>query len=135
MRKLFLVSTLCSLALAQTPPAGTKPLGKTRFPAAQNLEWKPTPVKQAPSEPKQTARRRRGKPPRQTRTGTRRHRCPHVQTALDDEDLSAYLSVPVATIYKWRTTGEAPGAHKIGRYLRWAPADVFDWLEGKRDAG
>jgi hypothetical protein len=55
MRKLFLVSTLCSLALAQTPPAGTKPLGKTRFPAAQNLEWKPTPVKQAPSEPKQTA--------------------------------------------------------------------------------
>ena len=50
------------------------------------------------------------------------------------EDLSAYLSVPVATIYKWRTTGEAPRAHKIGRYLRWAPADVFDWLEGKRDA-
>jgi predicted DNA-binding transcriptional regulator AlpA len=87
------------------------------------------------TEPKQTARRRRGEPPRQTRTGTRRHRCPHVQTALDDEDLSAYLSVPVATIYKWRTTGEAPRAHKIGRYLRWAPADVFDWLEGKRDAG
>ncbi len=51
------------------------------------------------------------------------------------EDLSAYLSVPIATIYKWRTTGEAPRAHKIGRYLRWAPADVFDWLEGKRDAG
>jgi hypothetical protein len=24
------------------------------------------------------------------------------------EDLSAYLSVPVATIYKWRRTGEAP---------------------------
>ena len=51
------------------------------------------------------------------------------------EDLSAYLSVPVATIYKWRTIGEAPRAHKIGRYLRWAPEDVFAWLEGKRDAG
>jgi predicted DNA-binding transcriptional regulator AlpA len=51
------------------------------------------------------------------------------------EDLSAYLSVPVATIYKWRTTGEAPRAHKIGRYLRWAPVDVYEWLEGKRDAG
>jgi predicted DNA-binding transcriptional regulator AlpA len=50
------------------------------------------------------------------------------------EDLSAYLSVPVATIYKWRSTGEAPRAHKIGRYLRWTPADVFDWLERKRDA-
>ena len=24
------------------------------------------------------------------------------------ENLSAYLSVPVATIYKWRSTGEAP---------------------------
>jgi predicted DNA-binding transcriptional regulator AlpA len=50
------------------------------------------------------------------------------------EDLSAYLSVPVATIYKWRSTGEAPRAHKIGRYLRWTPADVFDWLERRRDA-
>ena len=73
--------------------------------------------------------------PARPEPGPSRHRCPHVQTALDDEDLSAYLSVPVATIYKWRTTGEAPRAHKIGRYLRWAPADVFDWLEGKRDAG
>ena len=51
------------------------------------------------------------------------------------EDLSAHLSVPVATIYKWRSNGEAPRAHKIGCYLRWAPADVFDWLEDKRDAG
>ncbi len=50
------------------------------------------------------------------------------------EDLSAYLSVPVATIYKWRSMGDAPRAHKIGRYLRWTPADVFDWLERKRDA-
>ena len=50
------------------------------------------------------------------------------------EDLSAYLSVPVATIYKWRSTGEAPTAYKIGRYLRWAPSDVFDWLDRKRDA-
>ena len=72
--------------------------------------------------------------PARPEPGPRRHRCPHVQTALDDEDLSAYLSVPVATIYKWRSTGEAPRAHKIGRYLRWTPADVFDWLERKRDA-
>jgi hypothetical protein len=28
------------------------------------------------------------------------------------DDLSAYLSVPLATIYKWRSTGEAPGAVK-----------------------
>jgi excisionase family DNA binding protein len=50
------------------------------------------------------------------------------------EDLSAYLSVPVATIYKWRSTGEAPWAHKIGRHLRCMPADVSDWPERKRDA-
>ena len=31
------------------------------------------------------------------------------------EDQSAYLSVPVATIDKWRSIGEAPTAHKNGR--------------------
>ncbi|HWM04395.1 MAG TPA: helix-turn-helix domain-containing protein [Actinophytocola sp.] len=47
------------------------------------------------------------------------------------EDLSAYLSVPVATVYKWRSTGEVPTAHKIGRYLRWTPADVFGLVGGE----
>jgi hypothetical protein len=48
------------------------------------------------------------------------------------EDLSAYLSVPVATIYMWRSTGEAPTAHKIGRYEMVCPLTCSTgW---KRDA-
>ena len=50
-------------------------------------------------------------------------------------DTGALMTKPLWTIEdKWRSTGEAPRAHKIGRYLRWAPADVFDWLERKRDS-
>ena len=50
------------------------------------------------------------------------------------EDLSAYLGVPVASIYKWRTAGNGPCALRVGRYLRFKPADVFAWLETRRDA-
>ena len=40
------------------------------------------------------------------------------------EDLSAFLGVPVATIYKWRSMGTAPSAYKVGKHLRWDPKDV-----------
>ena len=40
------------------------------------------------------------------------------------EDLSAFLGVPVATIYKWRSMGTAPSAYKVGKHLQWDPKDV-----------
>jgi hypothetical protein len=46
-----------------------------------------------------------------------------------------WLSEWEAELYELPSRHDKLGAHKIGRYLRWAPADVFDWLEGKRDAG
>jgi excisionase family DNA binding protein len=49
------------------------------------------------------------------------------------DDLAAYLGVPVATIYKWRTTGDAPPGYRIGRHLRFKPADVDQWLTERRD--
>lgn len=48
------------------------------------------------------------------------------------EDLSAYLQVPVATLYKWRTTGiGGPVSIRVGRWIRYRHNDVQDWLDAK----
>jgi excisionase family DNA binding protein len=49
------------------------------------------------------------------------------------EELAEYLGVPVQTIYDWRLTGKAPRALKIGKHLRFALADVRDWLDAQRE--
>jgi hypothetical protein len=53
-------------------------------------------------------------PPHQARIGPAYTGALMAKPLWTIEELS--LSVPVATIYKWRSTGEAPSAHKIGRY-------------------
>jgi excisionase family DNA binding protein len=45
------------------------------------------------------------------------------------QELSAYLSVPEASVYAWRYRGTGPTAVKVGRYLRYRPQDVEDWLQ------
>lgn len=45
------------------------------------------------------------------------------------EDLSAYLKVPPATIYQWRCKGYGPPARRVGRYLRFEPRAVVEWLD------
>ena len=44
-------------------------------------------------------------------------------------DVSAFLGVPVATLYQWRYRGIGPRASRVGRHLRYDPADVRAWLE------
>lgn len=44
-------------------------------------------------------------------------------------DVAAYLRVPVQTVYAWRAQGSGPRARKVGKYLRYQPADVVDWFE------
>ncbi len=59
-------------------------------------------------------------------------------TTADEDDLwsperlSRFLDIPVATIYRWRSTGEGPPGFRIGKHLRFAKADVLAWLETKR---
>jgi excisionase family DNA binding protein len=48
-------------------------------------------------------------------------------------DVSEYLGVPVATLYKWRQMGEGPPGFRIGKHIRWRPQDVEAWLETRRD--
>ncbi|SCG14009.1 DNA binding domain-containing protein, excisionase family [Micromonospora echinofusca] len=44
------------------------------------------------------------------------------------EEVSAYLGVPVATLYQWRHRRVGPLASRVGRHLRYDPADVRAWL-------
>lgn len=45
------------------------------------------------------------------------------------DDVSEFLSVPVKTLYQWRTTGYGPPARRIGKHLRYKPDDVRTWFD------
>lgn len=44
------------------------------------------------------------------------------------EEVSAYLVIPVATLYAWRSRGQGPVGHRVGRHLRYRLSDVDAWL-------
>jgi excisionase family DNA binding protein len=56
-----------------------------------------------------------------------------LEPLMSIEDLSRYLSVPVATIYDWRVDGKGPRAIKIGRYVKFTLSDVKAWLSEQRE--
>lgn len=43
-------------------------------------------------------------------------------------DVSEFLRVPVATLYRWRYFGHGPVAYRTGRHLRYLPSEVRAWL-------
>lgn len=45
------------------------------------------------------------------------------------EDVAEFLGVPVRTLYDWRGRGYGPTAKKVGRYLRYDPAEVERWFD------
>jgi excisionase family DNA binding protein len=45
------------------------------------------------------------------------------------EDVSSYLGIPVGTLYQWRHRRKGPRAAKVGRHLRYDPADVQAWVK------
>ncbi|WP_406042353.1 helix-turn-helix domain-containing protein [Micromonospora sp. NBC_00898] len=57
---------------------------------------------------------------------------PRQTTAADRlwtvEDVSAFLGVPVGTLYQWRHRRFGPPAAKVGRHLRYDPQDVRSWF-------
>ncbi|MEV6377274.1 helix-turn-helix transcriptional regulator [Micromonospora musae] len=57
------------------------------------------------------------------------------QAATDElwsiEEVSAFLRVPVGTLYQWRYRRMGPRAFKVGRHLRYDPTDVRSWLSGR----
>lgn len=45
------------------------------------------------------------------------------------EDLATYLGVPVTTIYDRRTAGKGPRAIRVGKHIKFAVADVREWVD------
>lgn len=52
---------------------------------------------------------------------------------LSVEDLARFLGKSPQAIYNMRHRGEGPRAVKVGRSLRFRPADVEVWLEANAD--
>ncbi|MFU8855190.1 helix-turn-helix domain-containing protein [Micromonospora sp. SL1-18] len=56
-------------------------------------------------------------------------RTPVVDHLWSVEDVSAFLGVPVETLYQWRKRKYGPPAGRVGRHLRYDPADVRAWFK------
>jgi DNA-binding transcriptional MerR regulator len=57
-----------------------------------------------------------------------------VEPLWDVDDVSRYLRVPVETLYQWRKRNYGPAAARVGRYLRYDPADVRAWFDARTRA-
>ncbi|MFG1844608.1 helix-turn-helix domain-containing protein [Micromonospora carbonacea] len=44
-------------------------------------------------------------------------------------DVSAFLGIPVGTLYQWRHRRIGPRAARVGRHLRYDPAEVRAWFD------
>jgi predicted DNA-binding transcriptional regulator AlpA len=44
-------------------------------------------------------------------------------------DLSAFLGVPVRTLYQWRYLRYGPPGYRLGRHVRYDPTAVRTWLK------
>lgn len=47
------------------------------------------------------------------------------------DDVASYLRVPVETLYRWRKVKYGPPAARVGRHLRYDPADVRAWVKAQ----
>ncbi|ASU56151.1 helix-turn-helix transcriptional regulator [Nocardiopsis dassonvillei] len=57
---------------------------------------------------------------------------PRADSALwSVKDAAAYLRVPPKTLYEWRYKGDGPPSHRIGRYVRYVPAEVRAWVTSR----
>jgi excisionase family DNA binding protein len=52
----------------------------------------------------------------------------HEDALWSVDDVAAFLRVPVETLYQWRKRKYGPPAARVGRHLRYDPADVRAWF-------
>lgn len=66
----------------------------------------------------------------------RRAMAPPVETdrLWTPEEVAHFLGVPVHTLYRWRYLGTGPKAGRVGRHLRYLPADVMAWFRKQQAA-
>ncbi|WP_084338564.1 helix-turn-helix domain-containing protein [Actinomadura oligospora] len=44
------------------------------------------------------------------------------------DEVATYLGVPKDTLYVWRNRGVGPRGRRVGKHLRYEPADVIAWF-------
>ncbi|WP_412475400.1 helix-turn-helix transcriptional regulator [Gordonia sp. LUNF6] len=54
-------------------------------------------------------------------------------TLMSPDDLAARLNVSRGQIIQMRYRGQLPPAIKIGRYVRWDPADIETWINSLKE--
>lgn len=54
---------------------------------------------------------------------------PPATPLMTEAEVAAYLHVPAETVRYWRHQGTGPQAFRVGRHVRYRPADVERWLE------
>ena len=50
------------------------------------------------------------------------------------EETARFLGIPKATLYRWRYLGTGPRAGRVGKHLRYHPADVLVWFREQQAA-
>lgn len=48
---------------------------------------------------------------------------------LSLDEVAQQLAVPVGTLRYWRHRNDGPRSLKVGRHVRYRPADIEAWLE------
>lgn len=51
-----------------------------------------------------------------------------LERLLTTQELADYLSLPIKTLYEWRSSGQGPKAVKVGKQLRYPESGVRAWL-------
>lgn len=60
------------------------------------------------------------------------HREGSATRLLTIDDVADLLGVPKSTLYGWRSRGEGPVSLRVGRHVRYEPADVQAWIESRK---
>ena len=54
------------------------------------------------------------------------------ESLLTPVDVAKELGIPTSTLANWRYQGLGPRYLRIGRHVRYHPADVDEWLRAQR---
>ncbi len=58
-----------------------------------------------------------------------------MEKLMSVDEVADFLGIPVNTLYQWRHKGTGPTAFRVGRFLRYDPANVRDWLTTASEVG
>ncbi|MER5445487.1 helix-turn-helix domain-containing protein [Streptomyces sp. NPDC002764] len=61
-------------------------------------------------------------------------RCGLPDRYLTPDDIAEMFDVPLETVYQWRKKRTGPPGFRIGKHLRYDPADVRAYVTDRKDA-